>query len=55
MFSRSFSLDVTVLPRHDADARSDLFSASFAGYSDFLGGGRRRFLNPYLGLRLGGR
>jgi hypothetical protein len=25
-----------------------------AGYSDFLGGGRRRYLNPYLGLRVGG-
>lgn len=53
LFSREFSLDFTVLPRDGADARSYLFSASFAGYSDFLGGGRRRYLNPYLGLRLG--
>ncbi|HXU64170.1 MAG TPA: DUF4349 domain-containing protein [Polyangia bacterium] len=53
IFARAFALDATVLPRRDADARSYLFSASFAGYSDFLGGGRRRFGNPYLGLRLG--
>jgi hypothetical protein len=53
MFSRAFSLDATLLPRRGGDARSYLFSASVAGYSDFLGGGRRRFLNPYLGLRLG--
>lgn len=54
MFSRAFALDFTALPEHDGDARSFLFSASVAGYSDFLGGGRRRFLNPYLGLRVGG-
>ena len=46
LFSRGFALDFTILPRDGADARSYLFSASFAGYSDFLGGGRRRFLNP---------
>jgi hypothetical protein len=54
MFARSFTLDAEVLPRHQGDARSFLFSASVAGYSDFLGGGRRRFGNPYLGLRAGG-
>jgi hypothetical protein len=54
MFSRAFALDFTALPEHDGDARSFLFSASVAGYSDFLGGGRRRYLNPYLGLRVGG-
>jgi hypothetical protein len=54
MFSRAFSVDVTALPRDEGDARSFLFSASVAGYSDFLGGGRRRFGNPYLGLRAGG-
>ena len=53
MFARAFSLDFTFLPQHQADARSYLFGMSVAGYSDFLGGGRRRFLNPYLGLRLG--
>jgi len=54
MFSRAFALDFTALPAHDGDARSFLFSATVAGYSDFLGGGRRRYLNPYLGLQVGG-
>jgi len=54
MFSRWFSLDFEMLPRKDADARSYLLTMTSATYSDFLGGGRRRFLNPYLGLRLGG-
>lgn len=54
MFSRWFSLDFEMLPRKDADARSYLLTMSTATYSDFLGGGRRRFFNPYLGLRLGG-
>jgi hypothetical protein len=54
MFSRAFSLDFTVLPQHDADPRSFLFSAAVAAYSDFLGGGRRRYVNPYLGLQVGG-
>ena len=54
MFSRWFSLDFEMLPRKDADARSYLLTMTTATYSDFLGGGRRRFLNPYLGLRLGG-
>jgi hypothetical protein len=30
-----------------------LLTAGGDVYSDFLGGGRRRFLNPYLGLRVG--
>jgi len=54
MFSRSLSVDFEVLPPRGADARSYLFTLSTATYSDFLGGGRRRFGNPYLGLRLGG-
>ncbi len=54
MFSRALSLDISMLPRHQNDARSFLFDASVAGHSDFLGGGRRRFGNPYLGLRAGG-
>jgi hypothetical protein len=27
---------------------------AFPGYSDYLGGGQRRFGNPYLGVRAGG-
>jgi hypothetical protein len=54
MFSRWFSLDFETLPRKGADERSYLFTLSTATYSDYLGGGRRRFGNPYLGLRAGG-
>jgi hypothetical protein len=54
MFSRSFALELEVFPRRGAGARSWLFSMTGGGYSDFLGRGRRQFLNPYLGLRLGG-
>jgi hypothetical protein len=54
MFSRAFALDFTALPRDGAAARSFLFSFSLDATSDFLGGGRRRTLNPYLGLRAGG-
>jgi hypothetical protein len=54
MFSRWFSLDFEVFPRKMLDPRSYLFTAATGLYSDFLGGGRRRFLNPYLGFRVGG-
>jgi hypothetical protein len=54
MFSRSLSVDFEVLPGRGADARSYLFTLSTATYSDYLGGGNRRFGNPYLGLRVGG-
>ncbi|HEY4394349.1 MAG TPA: DUF4349 domain-containing protein [Polyangia bacterium] len=54
MFSRWFSLDLHILPRHQADPRSFLLTAAVQTYSDLLGGGRRRYGNPYLGLRLGG-
>jgi hypothetical protein len=54
MFSRWFSLDLEILPQHQGDARSYLLTAAVQTYSDFLGGGRRRYGNPYLGLRLGG-
>lgn len=54
MFSRALSLDFDVFPRRGDDARSYLVTAALAAYSDFLGGGQRRFGNPYLGLRFGG-
>jgi hypothetical protein len=54
MFSRWFSLDLQMLPHDQADPRSFLLTAAVQTYSDFLGGGRRRYGNPYLGLRLGG-
>jgi hypothetical protein len=55
-FTRAFSLDLDVLKRPDSQARGpDAVLASVGGeiYSDLLGGGERRFLNPYLGWRAG--
>jgi hypothetical protein len=54
MFSRASSLDLEIIPGRDAGVRSYLVTLGIAGYSDYLGGGQRRFLNPYLGLRAGG-
>lgn len=54
LFGRRFDLTLDVLPSRDADARSMLLTMGGAAYSDFLGGGRRLFGNPYLGVRLGG-
>jgi hypothetical protein len=54
MFTRAFSIDFWMLPRNGVESRSFLLYGAVAGYSDFMGGGRRRFLNPYLGVRAGG-
>jgi hypothetical protein len=55
-FTRAISLDLDVLKLPDSDERGpDAVLASLGGeiYSDLLGGGERRFLNPYLGWRAG--
>jgi len=55
-FSRAVSLDLDLLKRPDSDERGpDAVLASLGGeiYSDLLGGGERRFLNPYMGWRAG--
>jgi len=54
MASRAGSLDVEVLAPRGGDPRSYLFTLATGLYSDFLGGGQRRFGNPYIGVRLGG-
>lgn len=54
MFAREASFDLDVLPQRSGDPRSYLFTLAAACYSDFLGAGQRRFLNPYLGIRFGG-
>ena len=54
MFTRAASADFEVLAPSGGDARSYLFTFAAGLYSDFLGGGRRRFGNPFIGLRLGG-
>lgn len=53
LFGSRVDLTLDVLPRHDGDARSYLASLGVGLFSDFLGGGHRRVLNPYLGARLG--
>jgi len=53
LLGRRLDLTLDVLPARGADERSILATLGGALYSDFLGRGRRRFLNPYLGLRLG--
>jgi hypothetical protein len=55
---RTMSLEVDLFQKEQNEAR-DRSSAGViatlggAGYSDFLGGGKRRTMNPYLGMRLG--
>ncbi|HWO08397.1 MAG TPA: DUF4349 domain-containing protein [Polyangiaceae bacterium] len=54
--SRHFSVDIDGLRSSTGDAPGpDLFLATAGGelYSDFLGGGQRKWLNPYLGFRAG--
>lgn len=57
-FLRNFSLEVDVFEKkRDEDgmnsATSVIATVGGATYSDFLGGGKRRTLNPFLGLRTG--
>jgi len=55
-FSRAISLDLDILEHAGSGAPvPDALLATLGGelYSDRLGGGERRFLNPYLGWRLG--
>lgn len=54
-FSRTFSLDLDVLERSGSSRAPDAVLATAGGeiYSELLGGGDRRYLNPYLGWRVG--
>ncbi len=47
----TWELDVFSAPEGESTSVLATFGGAF--YSDFLGRGRRRFLNPYLGMRLG--
>lgn len=51
----NFRSDIELELFEDADGTGTAVIATIGGaaYSDFLGGGRRRFLNPYIGFRLG--
>lgn len=50
---RYFTLDLDVFPQKDGESRAALGTIGSALYSSYLGGGRRRFGNPYLGFRAG--
>lgn len=55
---RSFSMEVDVFQKEPGEGGAAAHAATIAtlggaAYSDFLGAGRRRALNPYLGLRAG--
>lgn len=57
-FLRSFSLEVDVFQKeyneaHDEQSTAVIATLGGAAYSDFLGGGKRRVLNPYIGMRVG--
>jgi hypothetical protein len=57
-FNRDISLDVDGLVRSGSDSsqrKLDVLLATMGGevFSEFMGNGRRRFFNPYLGWRLG--
>jgi hypothetical protein len=51
--NRYFTFDLDVFPRKDGESRAALATVGSALYSSYLGGGRRRFGNPYLGFRVG--
>ena len=52
---RSFQLDLDIMREGNGDG-VDLILATIGGdvYSDFLGRGKRTWINPYVGLRVGG-
>lgn len=53
-FHRTSQLELDLYPAtDDGTGRAVIATLGGAGYSQFLGGGRRRFLNPYLGARMG--
>jgi hypothetical protein len=52
-FHRAFTAEVDLFPSTDGRGRALLATVGGAAYSDFLGRGKRRYLNPFLGLRLG--
>lgn len=54
-FHRASQFNLDVLSRPNAASGADAILATFATdlYSDFLGRGRRRYLNPHLGLAIG--
>lgn len=50
---RFLTFELDVFPQQDGDSRTVLATIGSALYSGFLGHGRRRFGNPYIGARAG--
>ncbi|MBA2538702.1 MAG: DUF4349 domain-containing protein [Deltaproteobacteria bacterium] len=50
---RWLTFDFDLFPQRGEDSRAVVGTFGSALYSSFLGGGRRAFLNPYLGYRFG--
>jgi len=51
--SRYLTFDLELFPETGGDSRAVLATIGTALYSDYFGFGKRRFLNPYLGMRVG--
>ena len=51
--SRLLTFDLDLFPRDAGDSRALLATLGAALYSDFFGYGRRRFMNPFFGARVG--
>jgi hypothetical protein len=53
-FARATQLELSIYPSTgDGTGRAAMFTSGGGGYSDYFGAGRRRFLNPYIGGRIG--
>jgi hypothetical protein len=52
--NRHATFELDVFPRTDGETRAVLATFGTALYSSFLRDGRRRYLNPYIGGRVGG-
>jgi hypothetical protein len=50
---RAFTFDLDLFPGDATDSRALVATFGTAMYSGYLGFGRRRYLNPYLGARVG--
>lgn len=51
--ARQSSFELEIFPSRDDGGRAVIATAGGGGYSDFLGAGKRRYGNPFLGARVG--
>ena len=52
-FNRRFTIELDLFPHQSNGKNILMITGGGSVFSDFLGGGRRRWLNPYLGGRIG--